>query len=116
LFRESRSHSKQRKTLKQLHSDLAQLGFTGSNDRVLADSLALVLLHNETLAVPAVADSLAVEQPFMQHVLNCLIKLGDVPQPKRTLPSPALTLVNEPVADTDRYYRLRRRALKTLSH
>jgi len=36
LFRESRRHRKQRKTLKQLHSDLMQLGYTGSYDRVAA--------------------------------------------------------------------------------
>ncbi len=36
LFRESRRHRKQRKTLKQLHSDLVQLGYTGSYDRVAA--------------------------------------------------------------------------------
>ena len=36
LFRESRRHRKQRKTLKQLHSDLLQLGYTGSYDRVAA--------------------------------------------------------------------------------
>ena len=36
LFRESRRHRKQRKTAKQLHSDLIQLGYTGSYDRVAA--------------------------------------------------------------------------------
>lgn len=36
LFRESRRHRKQRKTIKQLHSDLVQLGYTGSYDRVAA--------------------------------------------------------------------------------
>ena len=36
LFRESQRHRKQRKTLKQLHSDLVQLGHTGSYDRVAA--------------------------------------------------------------------------------
>jgi transposase len=36
LFRESRRHRKQRKNLKQLHSDLVQLGYTGSYDRVAA--------------------------------------------------------------------------------
>jgi len=33
LFRESRRHRKQRKTAKQLHSDLVQLGYSGSYDR-----------------------------------------------------------------------------------
>lgn len=36
LFRESRRHRKQRKTVKQLHHDLVQLGYTGSYDRVAA--------------------------------------------------------------------------------
>ena len=36
LFREFRRHRKQRKTIKQLHSDLIQLGYTGSYDRVAA--------------------------------------------------------------------------------
>lgn len=36
LFREARRHRKQRKTMKQLHSDLMQLGYTGSYDRVAA--------------------------------------------------------------------------------
>jgi hypothetical protein len=36
LFRESRRHRKQRKTVKQLHSYLVQLGYTGSYDRVVA--------------------------------------------------------------------------------
>lgn len=36
LFRESRRHRKQRKTVRQLHSDLVQLGYTGSYDRVAA--------------------------------------------------------------------------------
>lgn len=36
LFRESKRHRKQRKSVKQLHSDLVQLGYTGSYDRVAA--------------------------------------------------------------------------------
>ncbi len=36
LFRESSRHRKQRKNIKQLHSDLVQLGYTGSYDRVAA--------------------------------------------------------------------------------
>lgn len=36
LFRESRRHRKQRKTVRQLHSDLVQLGYAGSYDRVAA--------------------------------------------------------------------------------
>jgi len=36
LFRESRRHRKQRRSIRQLHSDLVQLGYTGSYDRVAA--------------------------------------------------------------------------------
>lgn len=36
LFRESRRHRKQRRTVKQLHRDLVSLGYTGSYDRVAA--------------------------------------------------------------------------------
>ena len=36
LFRESRRHRKQRRSIKQLHLDLVQLGYTGSYDRVAA--------------------------------------------------------------------------------
>jgi len=79
-------------------------------DREMADILALVLLHEETLVEQAVREALRVEQPSKQHVLNCLSKLSETPQPKPTLPPPALKLVNEPVADTDRYDRLRRRS------
>jgi len=38
LFRETRRHRKQRRSVKQLHSDLVQLGYTGSYDRVAAFS------------------------------------------------------------------------------
>jgi len=34
LFRESRRYRKQRRSIKQLHHDLVQLGYTGSYDRV----------------------------------------------------------------------------------
>ena len=36
LFRESKRHRKQRRSIRQLHSDLVQLGYTGSYDRVAA--------------------------------------------------------------------------------
>ncbi len=38
LFRESRRHRKQRRTVKQLYRDLLVLGYTGSYDRVAAFS------------------------------------------------------------------------------
>ena len=36
LFRETNRHRKQRRSIKQLHSDLVQLGYTGSYDRIAA--------------------------------------------------------------------------------
>ena len=36
LFRESRRHRKQRRSIKRLHLDLVQLGYVGSYDRVAA--------------------------------------------------------------------------------
>ena len=77
-------------------------------DREMADVLALVLLHDEQLVEQAVTEALRVEQPSKQHVLNCLSRIGDPPKPKPSLPPPALKLVTEPLADTDRYDRLRR--------
>jgi len=38
LFRESRQHRKQRRTVKQLYRDLVKLGYTGSYDRIAAFS------------------------------------------------------------------------------
>ena len=77
-------------------------------DREMVDVLALVLLHDEQLVEQAVTEALRVEQPSKQHVLNCLSRIGDPPKPKPSLPPPALKLVTEPLADTDRYDRLRR--------
>jgi transposase len=77
-------------------------------DREMVDVLALVLLHDEALVEQAVAEALQVERPSKQHVLNCLSRIGDPPKPKPSLPPLALKLVTEPLADTDRYDRLRR--------
>jgi hypothetical protein len=91
-------------SFRQLQSKLLKrLG----GDREMVDVLALVLLHDERLVERAVAAALEVEQPSKQHVLNCLSRLTDVPRPKPSLPPPALRLVTERVADTQRYDRLR---------
>jgi len=78
-------------------------------DREMVDVLALVLLHDERQVEQAVRNALKVEQPSKQHVLNCLSRLGDQPAPRPLAPPPALKLVTEPIADTTRYDRLRRR-------
>ena len=77
-------------------------------DREMVDILALVLLHDEALVEQAAAEALKVERPSKQHVLNCLGRLSDRPKPKPTATPPTLKLVTEPVADTNRYDRLRR--------
>jgi len=76
-------------------------------DREMVEILALVLLHDEQLVVQAVEESLKVEQPSKQHVLNCLHRLQDGTAPK-PLPAPAtLQLTTEPLANTQRYDDLR---------
>jgi len=77
-------------------------------DREMVDILALVLLHDEALVEQAVAAALAIERPSKQHVLNCLSRLSEAPKPGPSTTPPALKLVIEPAADTDRYDRLRR--------
>ncbi len=77
-------------------------------DREMVDVLALVLLHDETRVEQAITEALKADLPSKQHVLNCLNRLSDQPRPKPLLPPPSLKLVTEPVADTDRYDRLRR--------
>ncbi len=76
-------------------------------DREMVDVLALVLLHDEQLVERAVNEALKVEHPSREHVLNCLSRLSDPPRPKSLRTPAALKLVNEPVANTRRYDRLR---------
>ena len=73
----------------------------------MADILALVLLHDESLVEQAVEESLESGAPSKQHVLNCLSRLSDVPLPQPLNPPPALALVTEPLANTARYDSLR---------
>ena len=73
----------------------------------MVDILALVLLHDERLVEQAVAEALKVERPSKQHVLNCLSRLCEVPKPQPLVTPPALKLVTEPQANTQRYDRLR---------
>jgi transposase len=87
----------------------AKLLKRSGGDREMADILALVLLHDEAQVEQAVAQALELERPSKQHVLNCLSRLGEPPRPEPSAPPRALQLVTEPVADTERYDRLRRR-------
>jgi transposase len=76
-------------------------------DREMVDVLALVLLHDEQLVERAVTEALNVDRPSKEHVLNCLGRLNDVPKPEPLPTPPPLRLVTEPMADTERYDRLR---------
>lgn len=76
-------------------------------DREMVDILALVLLHDEQMVERAIAQALEIDHPSKQHVLNCLGRLSDTPAPQPLAPPPALRLVTEPEANTDRYDRLR---------
>ncbi|MGS2724945.1 IS21 family transposase, partial [Porticoccus sp. GXU_MW_L64] len=92
------------KSFKQLQAKLLK---QPGGDREMADILALVLLHDEQLVEQAVALALESERPSKQHVLNCLGRLNDQPKPDPLSTPPALKLVTEPLADTQRYDRLR---------
>ncbi len=76
-------------------------------DREMVDILALVLLHDEQQVEQAVTEALKAERPSKQHVLNCLARMNDAPAPPKPTTPPALKLVTEPTADTERYDRLR---------
>jgi len=78
-------------------------------DREMVDILALVLLHDEQQVERAVAKALEAGEPSKQHVLNCLSRLEEPRRPKRLEAPPALKLVTEPLADTARYDKLRRK-------
>lgn len=80
-------------------------------DREMADILALVLTHDETQVEKAIALALESERPSKQHVLNCLGRLHDAPKPKPLCTPPALQLVTEPLANTQRYDELREKRL-----
>ena len=77
----------------------------------MVDVLALVLLHDEHLVEQAVTEALKIERPSRQHVINCLSRLGEAPRPEPSRTPPALKLVTEPRADTQRYDQLRRHKL-----
>ena len=78
-------------------------------DREMVDVLSPVLMHDERLAEQAVTAALEIERPSKQHVLNCLGRLNDTPRPQPLTPPATLRLVIEPIADNQRYDRLRER-------
>jgi transposase len=76
-------------------------------DREMVDILALVLLHDEQLVEQAIREALEIGKTSKQHVLNCLNRLQAKEQPPTIHTPPALALINEPIANTARYDRLR---------
>ena len=76
-------------------------------DREMADILALVLHHDEQLVEQAVREALASGAVSKPHILNRLSRLLDAARPATLQPPPALTLTQEPHANTARYDHLR---------
>lgn len=75
----------------------------------MLEILALVLHHDERLVEQAVSESLAAGIDSKPHILNRLSRLFDTPAPAVLEPPPALSLREEPRADTARYDDLRER-------
>lgn len=107
LKTEAGKSRKQRRAVKQMHADLAALGYDGSYNRVV-EVLALVLHHDEQAVLAAVELALEAGVPTKMHVLNVLHRLLDskAPPPPVTAPQ-ALRLVREPLANVNRYDDLR---------
>jgi hypothetical protein len=76
-------------------------------DREMADILALVLHHDEKLVEKAVREAIESDVISKTHILNRLSRLLDAPPPAALEPPPALTLREDPVANTERYDNLR---------
>lgn len=77
-------------------------------DREVVEVLALVLHHDEALVEQAVEEALQCGRPSKQHVMNCLNRLLSPEHPEPLITPPALTLTEEPIANTDHYDALRR--------
>ena len=73
----------------------------------MADILALVLQHDETLLVQAVDEVLVSGVVTKTHVLNRLSRLLEPRRPPLLEPPSALQLNDEPQANTERYDHLR---------
>jgi hypothetical protein len=76
-------------------------------DREMADILALVLHRDEQLVEQAVREAIETDVISKTHILNRLSRLLDTPRPAAFTPPPALTLREEPIANTERYDALR---------
>jgi len=93
-------------SLRQLQTTLIK---RQDGDKEMVEILALVLHHDERLVEQAVSESLAAGIASKPHILNRLSRLVDTPAPAMLEPPPALSLREEPRADTARYDDLRER-------
>ena len=73
----------------------------------MAQVLAAVPVHGLEPILAATEAALAVGKPSAEHVLYLLAQLKDQAQPKPQQVETALTLLEEPRADVDRYDQLR---------
>jgi transposase len=76
-------------------------------DRVMATLLAAIPAHGLDAILSATEAALAVGKPSAEHVLYLLAQLKDRAQPAPPAVETTLVLNTEPVADMDRYDRLR---------
>ena len=92
------------KSFKRLQASLMK---RDGGDREMADILALVLHHDEKLVEQAVREAIASGILSKTHILNRLSRLLDTPPPEALEPPLALSLQDEPIANTERYDNLR---------
>jgi hypothetical protein len=83
-------------------------------DRVMADVLCAILVHGQDAVVVAVELALEAGRPSGEHVLNVLARLKDVPRPATV--EVGLTVAEEPMANVDRYDRLRQSGEVEVGH
>jgi transposase len=76
-------------------------------DRIMAQVLAAVPVHGLEAVLVAVEVALESGRPSGEHVLNVLARLKSPSAPAASLTVAPLTLTEEPLADVDRYERLR---------
>lgn len=76
-------------------------------DRDMVGVLALVLHHDEQLVEQAIKRALSGGYVSKQHVINTLMRLLEGDKPSPVSAPPALKLVTEPQANTQRYDALR---------
>lgn len=69
----------------------------------MANILALLLHHDETLVEKTVRDAIDSNVISKTHILNQLSRVLDAPWPEALTPPPTLTLREELEANTTRY-------------